>query len=106
LLIVDDNDQRAWSHPVKEHVLGDGALLRYIRTPLTDFPSLSKSMFLEMGLSCSPLSISSVAAFDFLPSSPQRLSYITSLDGSLSTRSSNPLRREKVALSGSQKILK
>jgi len=63
-------------------------------------------MFLEMVLSCSPLSISSVAAFDFLPSSPQRLSYITSLDGSLSTRSSNPLRREKVALSGSQKLLK
>ena len=27
MLIVDDNDQRAWSHPVKEHVLGDGALL-------------------------------------------------------------------------------
>ena len=23
LLIVDDNDQRAWSNPVKEHVLGD-----------------------------------------------------------------------------------
>jgi hypothetical protein len=63
-------------------------------------------MFLEMGLSCSPLSISGVAAFDFLPSSPQRLSYITSLDGSLSTRSSNLLRREKVALSGSQKLLK
>jgi len=64
--------------------------------------TLSKSMFSEMGLSWSP----PATDYRLVASHPlPRLSYVASLDGSLSPRSDNPSRTEKVDSRALQKLI-